>query len=92
MTVMENMCAVFLDKKGGAKKKNIESEKEIPGAFTSGNKATVEECSDVSRTFKSCVKSKALMVLTFFKLSMKQTLIPVPVVRIMTYACLVTSG
>lgn len=37
---------------------NIESEKEIPGAFTSGNKATVEVCSDVSRRFNSCVKSR----------------------------------
>lgn len=78
---------------------NIESEKEIPGAFTSGNKATAEECSDVSRTCNSCVNSKALLFPSMlidgtdsFKLSMKQTLLPVPVMRIMTYACLVTSG
>ena len=78
---------------------NIESEKEIPGAFTSGNKATAEERSDVSRTCNSCVNSKALLFPSMlidgtdsFKLSMKQTLLPVPVARIMTYACLVTSG
>lgn len=39
---------------------NIESEKEIPGAFTSENKETVEECNDVVRTCNSCVNSKAL--------------------------------
>lgn len=39
---------------------NIESEKEIPGAFTSGNKETVGECIDIGRTCNSCVNSKAL--------------------------------
>lgn len=50
-------------------------------------------------TCNSCVNSKALLFPSMlidgtdsFKLSMKQTLLPVPVVRIMTYACLVTSG
>lgn len=39
---------------------NIESEKEIPGAFTSENKETVEERIDAGRTCNSCVNSKAL--------------------------------
>lgn len=36
---------------------NIESEKEIPGAFTSENKETVEEYTDNGRTCNSCVIS-----------------------------------
>lgn len=43
---------------------NTESEKEIPGAYTSENKETVEECTDVGRTCNSCVNSKALQLFT----------------------------
>lgn len=42
------------------KDSNVESEKEIPGAFTSENKETAEECTDIGRTCNSCVISKSL--------------------------------
>lgn len=39
---------------------DVESKKEIPGAFTSENKETVEECTDIGRTCNSCVISMFL--------------------------------
>lgn len=40
---------------------NIKSEKEIPGTFNFGNKATIEVYSDVSCRFNSCAQSNALL-------------------------------
>lgn len=40
---------------------NIEFEKEIQGAFTSENKATVEGSSNISRTCNTCVNSRVLL-------------------------------
>lgn len=75
----------------------IESEKEIPGAFTSENKETVEECTDTIRTCNSCVISKPLLYILIdgtdvSKPPMRQNLLPVPFVRTMIYAYLVTSA